>query len=468
MSLTFYNTLSRSKESFEPINADDVRLYTCGPTVYDFAHIGNFRAYMFEDLLKRYLLYRGYKVNHVMNLTDVDDKTIRGCNEKGRSLKAYTGPYIESFFEDLKTLNIMPADRYPAATDHIEEMIAMIQVLIDKGYAYQSDDQSVYFRIDKFENYGQLARIDLCGMQSGVRIDADEYEKDNVGDFALWKAWTEADGDVFWKSPWGKGRPGWHIECSAMSIKYLGNSFDIHCGGVDNIFPHHDDEIAQSEAITGEQFVKYWLHCAHLRVDGEKMSKSAGNFYTLRDLIEKGFTGREIRFELLATHYRKSLDFQVKGGGSLEQRRTALGRIDEFRRRLDKIAGASSGELPSWAGETISEFEKGMDDDLNIQPGLAALFELVTAGNRACAADEVTPEAARAVLDLFDRMDTVLGFLAPEQELEVDDHLQALLEDRQRFRSEKNWSEADRVRDELAELGWTVKDTPDGPELKKL
>jgi cysteinyl-tRNA synthetase len=439
--------------------------------VYDFAHIGNFRAYMFEDLLKRYMVYRGYNVYHVMNLTDVDDKTIRGCCAASKPLKEYTQPFIDSFFEDLKTLNIVPADKYPAATDHVSEMIAMIQILIEKEFAYQSDDGSVYYRIDKFEDYGKLAHIDLCGMRSGVRIDSDEYEKDNVADFALWKAWSEADGDVHWESPWGRGRPGWHIECSAMAIKYLGNSFDIHCGGVDNIFPHHDDEIAQSEAVTGEKFVNYWMHCAHLRVDGEKMSKSAGNFYTLRDLSEMGYSGREIRFELLATHYRKSLDFQVTKGGGLKQRRTALARLDEFRKRLEKLAGDAAGELPTWASGTEAEFQKGLDDDLNIQLGLAAIFELVTAGNRACENNEVTPQTARAVIELFDRLDTVLGFLSPdtvEESGEADPELNQLLADRQRFRAEKNWGEADRVRDALAAKGWSVKDTPDGAELIRL
>ena len=464
MSIRFYNTMTREREAFEPINPGEVRLYTCGPTVYDFAHIGNFRAYLFEDLMKRYLVYRGYRVTHVMNLTDVDDKTIRACRATDQSLKEYTRPFIDSFYEDKKILNIVPADVYPAATDHVQEMIAMITILIEKEHAYQADDGSVYYRIDSFPDYGKLARIDRKGMRSGVRVDTDEYEKDNVADFALWKAWTEADGEVFWESPWGKGRPGWHIECSAMAIKYLGETFDIHCGGVDNIFPHHDDEIAQSEAVTGKQFVKYWLHCAHLRVEGKKMSKSAGNFHTLRNLLDEGYSGREVRFELLSAQYRKALNFTRDG---LKERRAALARLDAFRSRLDKIAAEDAGDLPAWAATSEADFQQEMDDDLNTQGALAHLFEMVSAGNRACEAASLSPGQARAVLDLLDRLDTVLGFLQAEA-VEIDPELQDLLDQRQHFRAEKNWAEADRVRDEFSARGWVVKDTPAGPELKKL
>ncbi|MEM7395142.1 MAG: cysteine--tRNA ligase, partial [Verrucomicrobiota bacterium] len=299
MSLKVQNTLSRQLEDVVPLTDNHIRMYTCGPTVYDYAHIGNFRAYVFEDLLRRVLKYAGFEVTQIMNLTDVDDKTIKGAIAKKLPLKEYTKTYIDSFFEDLATLNIEPAEAYPAATDHIPEMITLIETLVEKGYAYQSDDGSVYFSIGKFEGYGKLAHLDLDGMRCGARVSQDEYEKDVAADFALWKAYSENDGDVVWDSPWGRGRPGWHIECSAMAMKFLGESFDIHCGGVDNMFPHHEDEIAQSEAATGKQFVRYWMHNAHLIVDGAKMSKSLGNFYTLRQVVEKGYSGRELRYVLI-------------------------------------------------------------------------------------------------------------------------------------------------------------------------
>ena len=327
MPTTFHlhNTLTRSLDPFEPLVPGTARLYTCGPTVYNFAHIGNFRAYVFEDLLRRWLACKGFKVTQVMNLTDVDDKTIRDSRAAGLPLRDFTARYKQAFFDDIKTLGIQPAERYPAATDHIPEMIDLIQRLFDRGIAYQAPDKSVYFSIDKWPSYGKLARLDRSGMRSGVRISNDEYEKENVADFALWKAWDERDGDVSWPSPWGPGRPGWHIECSAMSMKYLGPSFDLHTGGVDNIFPHHEDEIAQAEAATGQPFATYWMHCAHLMVEGKKMSKSAGNFYTLRDILSRGYTGREVRYLLLSTHYRAALNFTFAG---LDAARTALRRLD--------------------------------------------------------------------------------------------------------------------------------------------
>ena len=331
MELKFYNTMTRTLEVFKPIKEGQAGLYTCGPTVYNYAHIGNFRAYVFEDLLHRVLEYAGYKVKQVMNLTDVDDKTIRNSRAAGILLREFTAKYKLAFFEDIKTLNITPAAVYPAATDHINEMIALIKVLMDKGIAYQSNDKSIYFSIDKFPSYGKLAHIDRDNQRAGVRIDADEYAKDSVAVFALWKARDEADGDVWWPSPWGEGRPGWHIECSAMSMKYLGESFDLHTGGVDNMFPHHEDEIAQSESVTGKKWVNCWLHCEHLMVNNTKMSKSLGNFYTLRDLLEKGYTGREVRWVLIGTHYRKKLNFSL---GALDQARETLGRFGAFFARM--------------------------------------------------------------------------------------------------------------------------------------
>ena len=465
MSLKFYNTLSRHLDEFRSLEEGHVRMYTCGPTVYNFAHIGNFRAYIFEDLLRRYLKFRGFQVTQVMNLTDVDDKTIRGANEKKITLSEYTKPYVDAFFEDLKTLNIEPAEYYPAATDHIPDMINLIHRLFEKGVAYQSDDGSVYFSFAKYANYGRLARLDMSGLRAGARVVQDEYEKENLADFALWKAWDEKDGDIYWDSPWGKGRPGWHIECSAMSMRYLGESFDIHTGGVDNIFPHHEDEIAQSEAATGKPFAHTWLHCAHLVVDGKKMSKSLGNFHTLRDVLARGYSGREIRYELMATHYRQALNFTFE---ALDAARAALSRLDEFSRRLQDAAkaGETETDLPAWAVSSHEKFTTALDDDLNISEALAALFDLVYAGNKALNDKMVPVGEVWAVLSLLDEWDQVLGFIRPPEET-ADPEALTMLELRQQARQSRNWTEADRLRDELAARGWIVQDTPQGPKLKR-
>ena len=473
--MKFYNSLTRRTEVFEPLDPACVRLYTCGPTVYNFAHIGNFRAYTFEDILRRALEFEGLRVKQVMNLTDVDDKTIRGSREKGVPLRDYTKPYKEAFFADLKTLGIEPAEVYPAATDHIPEMIALIQRLFEKGVAYQSDDKSVYFSVSKFPEYGKLAHLDREGMRSGVRIANDEYEKDAVGDFALWKAWDEKDGDVWWDSPWGRGRPGWHIECSAMSMKYLGESFDLHTGGIDNLFPHHENEIAQAEAATGKPFVRTWLHCAHLRVNGEKMSKSAGNFFTLRDLLDKGYTGREIRYVLLSAHYRQPLNFTFD---ALAGARTALARIDEFAARLRNAGATESPEpriseipdsAPDWARDALRAFADAIADDLGTPAALAAVHGLVSAGNRAF--DAAAPDAATAtaVLAVLRRCDRVLNLLpaAGAAEEAVPAEVQALADERAAARAAKNWAESDRLRAAIAALGWEVRDSKAGQTLRK-
>jgi cysteinyl-tRNA synthetase len=466
MAFRIYNTMSRSKEELRPIDGKQVRMYTCGPTVYNYAHIGNFRAYMFEDLLRRYIKFVGFDVVQVQNLTDVDDKTIRASIEHGMQLKEYTQKYVDAFFTDLAKLNIEPAEHYPAATDYIPEMIRLIETLFEKGYAYQSEDGSVYYRIDKFTNYGKLARLDREGMQSGARVDQDEYDKDNAADFALWKAYIPEDGDVAWDSPWGRGRPGWHIECSAMSMALLGESFDIHTGGVDNIFPHHEDEIAQSEAATGKPYSKYWMHCGYLVVDGKKMSKSVGNFYTLREVLDMGYTGREVRYELLSGHYRQSLNFAFK---SLDANRAAIRRLDEFYTKIKEAIGSDTqiGELPAWAAETRSRFRGAMDDDMNISGAMAAIFDTVHAGNKAMSEAPVTGGEALAISLLWEDLDNVLGLLIAN-EAEVPDEVDDLLEARTVAREEKNWAESDRIRDALASLGWTVKDTPEGPKLRKI
>src|SRR5213082_3062814 len=385
MTMRFFNTYSRRIEEFEARDSAGhaVSIYTCGPTVYSRAHIGNFRAYIFEDLLQRHLELRGYKVHRVMNITDVEDKTIRGAREASVPLQKFTEQFKAAFFEDAHTLRIKRADDYPPATDqrYIDRMIDMISALISKGLAYQADDKSVYFRINKFPNYGKLAHFDLSQLQSTGRVKHDEYDKEHIGDFALWKAWDEEDGDVGWESPWGPGRPGWHIECSAMATALLGEQIDIHCGGVDNIFPHHEAEIAQSEGVTGKKFVRYWLHCAHLLVDNQKMSKSLRNFYTLPNLLEKGYTGREIRYALMRVHYRAPLNFTWDG---MNEARESLGRIDDWLVRLretadeeKKLVGTAQRATPT------SEFEEALDDDLNISAALGFLFESIRETNRA-------------------------------------------------------------------------------------
>ncbi|HXI01941.1 MAG TPA: cysteine--tRNA ligase, partial [Candidatus Saccharimonadales bacterium] len=337
--IRFHDTMSRRVETFTPLEPGKVRLYTCGPTVYDYAHIGNFRAYAWEDLLRRFLKHRGFAVTQVMNITDVEDKIIRESARSGQSIGEYTAKYIDAFFEDIDALGLERAEHYPRATDHVPEMIELIRKLRENGHTYESGG-SIYFRIGGFEPYGRLSHLDASGIQAGARVDSDEYEKEDARDFVLWKGRRE--GEPSWKSPFGEGRPGWHIECSAMSMKYLGESFDIHTGGVDNIFPHHENEIAQSEGATGKRLVRHWLHCAHLMVDGQKMSKSAGNFYTLRDLLGKGIEARAIRYLLLSSHYRKPLNFTIEGAAQAGQ---ALLRLDDLDERF-----ATAGSTPAASG----------------------------------------------------------------------------------------------------------------------
>jgi len=367
MPTRFFDTYTREVREFVPLNPPNVSIYTCGPTFYSRAHIGNFRAYVFEDLLQRHLESRGYRVHRVMNLTDVDDKTIRGARQANVSLEEYTKPFKQAFFEDLETLRLRRANEFPAATEprYIARMIEMIGTLIARGLAYQAEDRSVYFRINGFPNYGNLAHLNLDELRPSGRVRTDEYDKENIGDFALWKAWDEADDGVGWDSPWGRGRPGWHIECSAMATALLGDEIDIHCGGVDNIFPHHEAEIAQSEGCTGKKFVRYWLHCAHLLVDNQKMSKALGNFYTLRDVMAKGYSGREVRYALLRVHYRVPLNFTWAG---MEEARQALTRIDEWRQRLGEVR--DSRRQSRNILQPRDDFWNALDDDLNISGAL--------------------------------------------------------------------------------------------------
>ncbi|HEY2139355.1 MAG TPA: cysteine--tRNA ligase [Chthoniobacterales bacterium] len=468
--IRLFNTYSRALEEFHPLDpaGREVKMYTCGPTVYSHAHIGNFRAYIFEDLLQRHLEGRGFQVRRVMNLTDVDDKTIRGSREVGLPLAEFTAPFKKAFFDDLDTLRIKRADSFPEATDprELAKMIEMIGTLMERGLAYQAEDKSIYFRINKFPDYGKLAHFDLDELRSTGRVKSDEYDKEHVGDFALWKAWDEADGDVKWESPWGMGRPGWHIECSAMATQLLGEQLDIHCGGVDNIFPHHEAEIAQTEGCTGKKFVRYWLHCAHLMVEGQKMAKSLGNFYTLRDVIAKGYTGREVRYALMRVHYRAPLNFTWEG---TDEARQALARVDDWVRRLGERATEENVQrLTSNVQRRTSEgsgFEDALDDDLNISGALGVLFDTIRETNRRLDGDEMDASEAKAWLKWWEGADQVLRISGGGTE--VPPEIAAIAEARTQARLAKDWRKSDELRDELAARGWEARDTKDGQKITR-
>jgi cysteinyl-tRNA synthetase len=463
MPIKFYDTYSRQLEVFEPIAPPEVKIYTCGPTVYSFAHIGNFRAYVFEDLLQRHLEARGFEVERVMNLTDVDDKTIRGSREAGVSLPEFTAKFKKSFFEDIESLRIKRAIHFPAATEpeNLAKMIEMIDQLLQQDIAYQAEDRSIYFRISKYPDYGKLAHLNLAELRPSGRIQSDEYEKENIGDFALWKAWDEKDGSVGWETPWGKGRPGWHIECSAMATRILGPEIDIHCGGVDNIFPHHEAEIAQSECVNRKKFVRYWLHNAHLLVEGQKMSKSLGNFFTLRDLLDKGFSGRELRYALIRVNFRLPLNFTFDG---LREARQSLLRIDEWVRRLQDIAGDAAPDS-QFALAKSDKFFEALDDDLNISAALAELFNQIRETNGSIDRHDLAAGQAAALLDWWERINQVLQ-LQEEQE-PIPQNVTALLKKRAKVRADRNWAQSDTLRAEIESLGWFIKDTKDGQKLTR-
>jgi cysteinyl-tRNA synthetase len=483
MALKLFNTLTRSVQEFAPLDpaGKKVGLYCCGPTVYDFAHIGNWRTFVFADLVRRTLEFSGYDVKHVMNITDVEDKIIRRVRETKTSLREFTGKYEAAFFEDLKALNCLPPHQTPRAAEHIPEIIALIEKLLERGMAYKAADGSVYFSIEKYRgcgrNYGQLLKLNFDEMRAGERVASDEYDKESVADFALWKAHAPKDGDVFWQSDsLGEGRPGWHIECSAMSMKALGETFDLHLGGEDLKFPHHEDEIAQSEGATGKPFVKHWMHGAHLLVEGKKMSKSLGNFFTLRDLLAKGFTGREIRYLLLSAHYRETFNFTVEG---LHGARSALARIDECVGKLREIAlpltrpsdtlSPSDGERDGVRGASIltTTFSAALADDLNISAAWAAVFDWVRETNKRNAENSLSAGDAVAALAAWDKVDSVLG-IGTKSEAEIPPEILALLEARQAARKAKDFKRADAIRDELKSKGWTIEDTSKGPKLKKI
>jgi cysteinyl-tRNA synthetase len=470
MTIKLFNTYSRELEEFHPLDpaGREVKIYTCGPTVYSHAHIGNFRAYLFEDLLQRHLELRDYKVRRVMNITDVDDKTIRGSREAEVPLAEFTATFKQAFFEDLDTLRIKRADFFPEATDpkQIAAMIGMIKTLMARDLAYQAEDKSVYFRINKFPEYGRLAHFDLTELRSTGRVKSDEYDKEHVGDFALWKAWDEEDGPVKWESPWGSGRPGWHIECSAMATQLLGEQLDIHCGGVDNIFPHHEAEIAQTEGCTGKKFVRYWMHCAHLMVDGQKMSKSLGNFYTLRDVLARGYRGREVRYALMRVHYRTPLNFTWE---AMEEARQAIGRVDDWVRRLREKAEEENVQRPTSniqpRTEESSGFEDALDEDLNISGALGVLFETIRETNRALDLGSLDASAASSWLQWWERIDRVLAIGGEESAMPAE--IAALGEARVQARLAKDWRKSDELRDEIAARGWEARDTKDGQKMMR-
>jgi cysteinyl-tRNA synthetase len=462
--LKLTNTLTGIEEVFTPMDGTHVRMYTCGPTVYDYAHIGNFRAYVFEDVLRRQLLSKGWKLTHVMNITDIDDKIIKQSIERGVDIKTFAKPYTEAFFEDSKTLRIQRPDLVTAATDHIPEMIALIEKLLASDYAYREAD-SIYFRISRFPEYGRLSRLDKRELKIGARIDADEYEKEEPRDFVLWKA-PKDPREPRWPAPFGEGRPGWHIECSAMAMKYLGNTLDMHCGGVDNIFPHHENEIAQSEAATGKPFARFWIHGEHLLVDGGKMSKSKGNFYTLRDLIDRGYDPIAIRLELLRVPYRKQLNFTLEG---LKGAQSSLERIKDFLLRLKAAtlpAGSNIGEAIRSARD---QFESAMDDDLNTAQALAAMFELVRQANIALSEGNLAEDDRKGIIDFFAVLDGRLA-IVPSMEDAVhsdQEQIEALITQRNEARRNRDFALSDKLRDELLRLGVVIEDTKEGTRWRR-
>ncbi|MBI4539550.1 MAG: cysteine--tRNA ligase [Gemmatimonadetes bacterium] len=477
MSLHIYNTASRAVAPFEPLDPGIVRMYGCGPTVYGRAHIGNFRTFIFYDLVHRYLEASGFRVRFVMNLTDVDDRTIDAATARGMRVHEYTEPFVRAFFEDSEALGIEPADAYPRATQHIAPMVAFVQRLLERGLAYVAEDGSVYFDISRFPSYGRLSGIDLSAVRPGARVAVDQYEKDDVRDFALWKAAKPQDvaSGAAWSSPWGEGRPGWHLECSAMSTSELGESLDLHLGGEDLIFPHHEDEIAQSEGATRKPFVRYWLHVKHLIVNGQKMSKSLGNFFTVRDLLDRGFEAAAIRHQLLSAHYRRELNFTFEG---LEASARAVQRLVDFEARLCALspaAGAVPGGLQRVGREARERLRAALDDDLNTAAALAALFVLVSDANVELdrARDAVSAADRDAGLEALRWMDGILGLIpvarrTREVDAGTEDWIARMIRKRAEARARRDFRRADGIRDELARLGIVLEDRADGTRWKRV
>ncbi len=466
MRIMLFNTMTRKKELFAPVKEGNIGLYTCGPTVYNIPHIGNLRTFVFEDLLHRWLEYRGFKVHHVMNLTDVDDKTIKNSILNKMSLAEYTSIYKKEFFKSIETLNFKPAEYYPAATDYVPDMIEMIKDLVEKGFAYEAAD-GVYYKISSFPGYGRLAHIDRSSLKAGAsgRMDRDEYAKDQVSDFALWKKWVPEDGDVRWDSPFGPGRPGWHIECSVMSMKLLGKTVDIHCGGIDNLFPHHENEIAQSEAYTGVKFVNYWMHSAHLLVDGEKMSKSKGNFYTVSDLMKKDYPARALRYALISTHYRKPLNFTFL---LLKQAESSLKRIDDFLfdlEHIERTGNPDDGFLKALE-KAVTGFNGSLDDDLNISEALSALFNLISYYYDH--KENAVRHNSDAMAAWVKKACEVLGLIKPEAANVLTPDVEKLIDERKTAKKNGDYGKADGIRKKLLEMGVELRDTKEGVVWKRL
>jgi cysteinyl-tRNA synthetase len=462
--LKLRNTLTRKLEEFKPLEDNRVRMYACGPTVYDYGHIGNFRTFVAVDVLRRYLRRLGYEVRYVMNITDVDDKIIRRMKETGKELKEYAEFYTQEFLRDCESLNIEPPDVMPRATDHIPEMLEIMNRLDQHGHTYTSEG-SLYFRIESFPTYGRLSGLKLDGNQAGARVDVDEYEKADARDFVLWKA-TKEEHEPRWESPFGEGRPGWHLECSAMSMKYLGQSFDIHCGGVDLIFPHHENEIAQSEGATGKPFVKTWLHVEFLLSEGKKMAKREGNYYTVRQLIEQGFSPMAIRYLLLSVPYSTQLNFMLDG---LRGAESALEKLKNFRRRVSDFKGkeGSHSRIQEIVAAAKEKFDAAMSEDLNTSEALAAVFDFRRDVNTAMDAGQFGSEDRDMALDLINRIDSVLGILGQEKEEMLTPEIEALIDERNQARRSRNFKRADEVRDELASRGIILEDTPQGTKWKR-
>lgn len=445
--MKLYNTLSRSVQEFQPVDKERVTIYTCGPTVYNYAHIGNLRTFLFEDFLRRALKYLGYRVFQIMNITDVDDKTISAGDGKMEKFKELTKKFEDIFWQDLSKLNIEKPESTPRATEHIEQIVAFVSDLLKKGYAYKGDDGSIYFSIDKFKDYGKLSQLDKSGIKSGARISQDAYSKDNPADFVLWKAWDEEDGEIYWETELGKGRPGWHIECSAMSGDKVEGTIDIHAGAVDLIFPHHENEIAQSEAKEGRKFVNFWLHAEHLLVDGKKMSKSLNNFYTLGDIEEKGYSALDFRYLTLTAHWRDKLNFSWE---SLESAKNTLSRAKKI------VSGIS--EIGKVDEEYSKKFKSALENDLNMPEAIAVFWQMLRD-------DKIKSEDKKATALDFDR---VLGLnLAKTEKIEVPDEVKKLVSEREKARSEKDYARADKLREQIEKLGYIVEDSEGKSKVSK-